>query len=339
MYQSHPLSGYITVLMPKNRYYYYDHESCSFVEVEAKQSRIYLHGFALLVVAFLMASAISWGVDEFTQTPQELALMAENDVLQRELSRISDRMDTYATQLEKLSDSDEHLYRTLFQAEPISDDVRRVGVGGVDPYENYGRFSATTGALLRETSTKLDRLERKIGLQNASYRELTTLARDREVQLRQMPAILPASGPVVSGYGMRRHPILRVRKMHAGIDVLVDTGSPVVASGDGIVRKAEFSASYGHHVVIEHPASGYSTLYAHLSEIPDGIRAGKKVTRGELIGISGSTGRSTGPHVHYEVRDADFRPVNPILFFAPSMTPVQYQALIRASEESSISLD
>lgn len=325
--------------MPRNRYYYYDHESCSFVEVKTKRSRIYLHGFALLVVAFLLASAISWGVDEFTQTPQEMALMAENDVLQRELSRISKRMDTYSTQLEKLSEADQHLYRTLFQAEPISDDIRQVGVGGSDPYERFGRFSTTTASLLRETSTKLDKLERQIGLQNTSYRELTNLARDRENQLKQMPAILPASGPVVSGYGVRRHPILRVHKMHNGIDVLVDTGSPVVSSGDGRVEKAEFSASYGNHVVIQHPASGYSTLYAHLSEIPRGVQPGKEVKRGEVIGISGSTGRSTGPHVHYEVRDAEGNTLNPILFFAPSMTPEQYKALVEETEGSTISLD
>ncbi len=325
--------------MPKNRYYYYDHESCTFVEVRTKPSRIYLHGFALLLVAFLMASALSWGVDEFTQTPQEMALLAENDILHRELTRISDRMDVYFSQLEKLSESDQRIYRTLFQADPISDDVRQVGVGGVDPYENYSRFSTTTGSLLRETSTKLDKLERQIGLQNSSYRELTSLAREREIQLKQMPAILPASGPVVSGYGMRRHPILRVHKMHHGIDVLVDTGSPVVASGDGVVRKAEFNASYGNHVVVEHPASGYTTLYAHLSEIPRQIRPGTRVDRGEMIGISGSTGRSTGPHVHYEVRDGEDKPVNPILFFAPSMTPLQYKSLVEATEESTISLD
>ncbi len=325
--------------MPRNRYYYYDHESCSFVEVQTKRSRSLLNGSALLVVAFLLASALSWGVDEFTQTPQEMALMAENDVLQRELSRISERMDVYSGELKKLSESDQHLYRTLFQADPISEDVRQVGVGGVDEYEKFGRFSTTTGLLLRETSTKLDKLERQIGLQNSSYRELSGLARDREAQLKQMPAILPANGPVVSGYGMRRHPILRVRKMHRGIDVLVDTGSPVVASGDGVVRKAEFNASYGYHVVMKHPATGYSTLYAHLSEIPRHIRPGKEVKRGEVLGISGSTGRSTGPHVHYEVRDADDNPINPILFFAPSMTPVQYKSLVAETERSTISLD
>jgi murein DD-endopeptidase MepM/ murein hydrolase activator NlpD len=325
--------------MPKNRYYYYDHESCSFIEVRKKRSQMYLQGSALLLVSFLLASALSWGVDEFTETPQELALMAENNVLQLELSHISERMDAYSANLEKLNESDKELYRTIFQAEPISDDVRQVGVGGVDPYEKFGRFSTPTAAMLRSTSEKLDKLERQIGLQNASYRELTKLADEREVQLKEMPAILPANGPLVSGFGMRRHPILRVQKMHRGIDVLVDTGSPVVATGDGVVSKAQYSAGYGHHVVVDHASTGYSTLYAHLSKIPSNIRPGREVKRGEAIGISGSTGRSTGPHLHYEVRDADGVAINPVLFFAPSMTPPEYKKLVEQTERSTVSLD
>lgn len=325
--------------MPRNRYYYYNHESCNFVEVKAKRSRVYLQGSAVLVVAFLLASAISWGVDEFTQTPQELALMAENEALHRELSSISSRVEAYSQELQQLSKSDQQLYRTLFQADPISNDVRQVGVGGSDPYERFGRFSSTTSTLLKETSENLDKLERQISLQNASYRELGKLADSREDQLRQMPAILPASGPVVSGYGRRRHPILRVTKMHHGIDVLVDTGSPIVASGDGIVRETKFGAGYGNYIVIEHAATGYSTLYAHLSKIHENTRPGRTVKRGELIGYSGSTGRSTGPHVHYEVRDANDHTVNPIYFFAPSMTPAEYRKLVEETQNSTISLD
>ncbi len=325
--------------MPNNRYYYYDQDSCSFVEVKTKRSRVYLQGVAVLFVAFLLASAISWSVDEFTQTPQELALMAENEALRTELSDISERVDSYSDEVRKLSESDQELYRTLFQAESISADVRQVGVGGSDPYENYGRFSSSTGSILKETSEKLDLLERRINLQNASYRELSTLADERTDQLRQMPAILPANGPVVSGYGVRWHPILRVRKMHHGLDVLVDAGSPVTASGDGIVRKTEFSASYGNYVEIEHAATGYTTLYAHLSEIDAKWRPGSVIERGDVVGYSGSTGRSTGPHVHYEVRNADGETMNPIYFFAPSMTPEEYERLVEETENTTISLD
>lgn len=325
--------------MPNNRYYYYNQESCSFVEVKPKRSRTYLQGAAVLFAAFLLASAISWGVDEFSQTPQELALMAENEALRTHLEDISNRVESYSDELRKLGESDQKLYRTLFEAGSISSDVRQVGVGGSDPYENYGRFSSTTGSLLKETSEKLDLLERRISLQNASYRELSTMADERTAQLSQMPAVLPANGPVVSGYGVRWHPVLRVRKMHHGLDVLVDSGSPVVASGDGIVRKTEFSASYGNYVMIEHPATGYSTLYAHLSEIDSKWRPGSTIERGDVVGYSGSTGRSTGPHVHYEVRNADGETVNPIYFFAPSMTPEEYERLVEETENTTISLD
>lgn len=325
--------------MPRNRYYYYDQESCSFVEVKPKRSRVYLQGAAVLIVTFIIASAISWGVDEFMQTPQELALMAENEALRTELTDITERVDHYSAELRQLSESDQALYRTLFQAESISNDVRQVGVGGSDPYEDYSRFSSTTASLLSRTSQKLDRLEREISLQNASYRELSTLADEREAQLRQMPAILPANGPVVSGYGLRHHPILGVRKMHHGLDVLVDAGSPVVASGDGVVRKTEFSATYGNYVMIEHTATGYTTLYAHLSEIDSALRPGRRIDRGEVLGYSGSTGRSTGPHVHYEVRNADGETMNPIYFFAPSMTPAEYERLVEETENTTISLD
>lgn len=328
-----------SLVMPKNRYYYYDHESCNFVEVKATRTRVYLQGCAVLVVAFLLASAISWGVDEFTQTPQEMALIAENEALRHELTEISGRVETYSQELRKLSEADQDLYRTLFQAEPISDDVRQVGVGGTDPYEKYSGFSSSTANLLRNTSENLDLLERQISLQNTSYRELGKLADEREHQLREMPAILPASGPVVSGYGMRFHPILRVRKMHHGIDVLVDTGEPVVATGDGIVREARFSSTYGNFVEIEHPSTGYSTLYAHMSKIDAAVKNGRRVERGQVIGLSGSTGRSTGPHVHYEVRNKSDRTVNPLYFFAPSMTPAEYKKLVEQTEQSTISLD
>lgn len=325
--------------MSKNRYYYYDHEACAFVEVKPRRTKLYVQAVAVMLMAFVMTGVMTWGVDEMTETPQELALKAENEALQQQLDRVGQRMQVFSSQLQQLAQSDQELYRTLFQAEPIAEGVRQVGVGGSDAYEKYSKFSPGTSSLLRQTSQTLDKLERQINLQNVSYRELTKLAAERRAQLDQMPAILPADGPVVSGFGVRRHPILRVRKMHEGIDVLVRTGSAVVAAADGVVKTAEFSSTYGNYVEIRHPASGYITLYAHLSQIGPGIRPGKSVKRGEQLGLSGSTGRSTGPHLHYEVRDAEDRPVNPILFFAPSMTPHEYKKLLQEAENSSIALD
>ncbi len=325
--------------MPKNRYYHYDHETCSFVEVQPRRTRVYAQFSAMAVGALALAALFAFGIDRFTETPQELALEAENEALQQQLQVTEARINAVSGELDKLSEADQHLYRVLLQADPISEDLRQVGVGGSDPYEKFTRFSAPTAYLLKETSQKLDQLERQLSLQNTSYRELSELAEEHDLWMAQMPAILPANGTVISGFGMRRHPILKFTRMHNGIDILAGTGTPVFVTGDGVVKSAGRSSGYGLNVVVEHPKAGYETLYAHLSRIPAQIQPGRTVKRGEQIGLSGNTGLSKAPHLHYEVHDLDGRPLNPIHFFAPSMTPQQYKALLAASENTSISLD
>lgn len=325
--------------MAGNRYYYYDQETCTFLEIKTGRKKMAYQVVAVLIASIVLTIFLTWGVDELYGTPQELALENENEFLQEQLEQLEGRIEAYAHQLDEFAETDQNLYRALLEADPISEDIRQVGVGGTDPYESFNRFGLSTAGLLRETSRKLDKLERQISLQNSSYRELSKLAEERKKWLAEVPAIVPADGRIVSGFGVRNHPILRVRKMHEGVDVLVRTGSPVVASGEGIVREAGLNPTFGNHVVIEHKAAGYRTLYAHLSEIGSGIRPGKRVERGERIGLSGNTGRSTGPHLHYEVHDLEGNPVNPVHFLAPSMTPQRYQALVKASEESNITLD
>lgn len=324
--------------MPNNRYYYYDQESCSFVEVTAQRTKTYGHLAAMLLGAVALAWALTWGLDYTVGTPQELALQAENEALQQQLAQAGEHMERFEARLNELSSSDQQLYRTLLDAKPISPNVRQVGVGGSDPYEKYDRFSKSTAKLLRQTSQQIDQLQRRINLQNTSYRDLLELANEREKWLVQMPALLPTDGPLVSGFGKRMHPILGVRKMHTGIDLVVDPGTPVVATGNGVVKQATFSPTYGNFVELKHPKTNYSSLYAHLSKIPDHIKPGVEVKRAETIGLSGNSGRSTGPHLHYEVRKND-RPLDPVRFFVPSMTPEKYEALRRKAEQSTSSLD
>jgi len=325
--------------MPKNRYYYYDHESCAFVELKATRTKLYVQVAGLAVAALMLAGAITWGLDHLIETPQELALKAENDALQAQLVAVGDRMAVFSDQLSTLADTDQNLYRNLLQAEPISKDVRQVGVGGADPYADFNRFGLTTASLLKQTASQIGQLERQIGLQRESYRELSSLAETHKLRLAQMPAILPADGPVISSFKMRDHPILRIKRMHYGIDILVPTGTPVVSTGDGMIKETGKSASFGNFVKVDHPISGYITVFAHLSKIPRQIQAGRKVSRGELIGYSGNSGLSKAPHLHYEVHDLEGRALNPIYFFAPSMTPSQYNKLLEASERSTVSFD
>ena len=325
--------------MAKNKYYYYDEETFSFVELKPKRSKVIQRAALLLLVSLVLAGFLSWGMDKLIGTPQELALMEENSALQSQLNRVRERMREFSNQLSVLASSDQDLYRTILQADPISEDVRKMGIGGKDPYEEFNRFNPNAAGLLKETALQLDELERKVNLQNESYRELATLAEKRSLWLSQMPAIMPAGGPVVSGFGMRFHPILNIRRMHHGIDILVPTGTPVYSTGDGVILATGRNSGLGNYVKVQHPTTGYSTVYAHLNRIPEGIKRGKQVKRGEQIGFSGNTGLSAAPHLHYEVRDSNRRSVNPIYFFLPSMTPEEYQEKFADLDTKTSSLD
>ena len=320
--------------MLKKRYYY-DPRSCTYVEAKWVGRWVW----SVLASGIVLAVALSWVVDLMGETPEEVALKNEKAILQEELVNFGDRLNAYSHQLDALEESDQQLYRMVFGMEPISEDIRRVGVGGSDPYEEFDRLGVPTGALLRETAQELDQLESRIHLQTASLRDLLTFANEQKARNDQMPAILPASGPVVSGFGLRKDPLLGVMRMHHGVDISVPEGTPVVASAAGRVVKKEFNASYGNYVLISHPASETETLYAHLSSIDDAVRIGSTVERGERIGWSGNTGRSVGPHVHFEVRAAGGSSTNPILYMAPSMTPEEYEKLKADSERATQAFD
>ena len=270
--------------MDRETRYYYDEETCSFVEVERDWTDTLQTVATIVGLAIVLAVAAAWVIDaHLIVTPHEQTLQAKNEALRKQLQRADEKMGTLASKLDRLSQKDRTMYRKLLQIEPISDDVRQVGVGGSDLHEEFDHLGGQTGDLLRETSTQIDKLERQVSLQGASYRELESVISQRRDEFDQLPAIRPSNGRIVSGYGMRHHPILNVRKMHAGVDFLLRTGTPVMASADGIIRRAQYSPTYGNYVDIYHEESGYMTRYAHLSEFADGIDRGVRVKRGQEI--------------------------------------------------------
>jgi len=314
--------------MNQDQKYYYDPESCTFVEVEPTWTDYVAHYGRIVGLAVIIAGLAVWGIDAYwLTTPEEQSLKVENKALERQLDKVSGRMSTLSSQLDTLAQKDRTLYRRLFQLEPISEDVRQVGVGGADPYKEFDDMGEDASSLLKKTAQKLDKLERQVSLQGSSYQELSEVAKKRSERLVELPAIRPTNGPIVSGYGMRQHPVLKVRKMHAGVDFLVRRGTPVMSTGDGVVRRATFSPAYGNFVEVRHPKAGYFTRYAHLSEIPESIQRGVTVERGDTIGLSGNTGRSTGPHLHYEVHNRSGQTLDPMRFFVPDMSPEKYHEL------------
>ncbi|PSQ97959.1 MAG: M23 family peptidase [Bacteroidetes bacterium SW_9_63_38] len=320
--------------MNQDQKYYYDPESCSFEEVKCTWKDYAAQVGRIVGLALILAGLAVWALDVYwVTTPEEQSLKVENKALERQLDRVNGQMSTLSTQIDTLAKRDKKLYRRLFQMKPISEDVRQVGVGGSDPYKEFDEMGEDASSLLKKTAQKLDKLERQVSLQGTSYQELSEMAKKRSNRLTQLPAIQPTNGPIVSGYGMRKHPILKVRKMHAGVDFLVRPGTPVMATGNGEIRRATYSPAYGNFVEVRHPEAGYSTRYAHLSEIPDGIARGVEVQRGDTIGFSGNTGRSTGPHLHYEVHNQSGETLDPMRFFVPDMSPEQYHELEKRTQE------
>ncbi|MCB0720581.1 MAG: M23 family metallopeptidase [Bacteroidetes bacterium] len=325
--------------MAKTPHYYYDDEACDFVLIEHSRKHQLRKIGGFVAGAVVLGFVFMFGIDAVYRTPEEVSLKAENARLQHELIDVGDRMDKVEDQLGKLVESDQNLYRSLLQANPISEDVLQVGVGGSDAYEEFSSYSPETASLLRQSASTLDKLERRIALQTASYKELLPIAEMHKHKLAEMPAILPADGPVVSGFGKRMHPILKIVRPHNGIDILVPQGTPVFAPGDGVIKDAGRGGGLGNFVRIEHSSTGYVTTFAHLSEIAGSIKRGVTVKRGDVIGLSGNTGLSKAPHLHYEVRDAKGKPFNPVYFFAPSMTPHEYQSLLASTAKGTTSLD
>lgn len=327
--------------MPDNAFYYYDHETCTFKEVQPSRKKLFLKIGSVVSLACVLAALGIGFLSQVITSPAEVAQNEEIEALRSELLEANDRLETYADRVESLAETDRELYRTVLNAEPISEDEFQMGVGGTER-NDYARFSASTSRLLRQTSNTFDRLERQLSLQSQSYDELQRLAARRDEVLRQQPAILPIKNArLTSGFGMRYHPILHVQRLHAGVDFPAAPGTPVYATADGTIRFSGSRGGYGNVVEINHPKADKMTRYAHLTRAAEGIRSGVAVKRGQVIGYTGNTGLSTAPHLHYEVRrlNEELTPLNPVTTFVPGVSPKQYQELVRAARRRTASFD
>lgn len=325
--------------MSGKKIYQFNDESCSFVEVHKSRKRLYVHMGYMSLFALALATLITFGLDSIVKSPEEIALLDENQALQRQLRSVSKQIDTVSEELAKLQTTDQEFYRTLLNANETSEDVLQAGVGGSDPYPEFSRFSMSTSTILTRTASKIDQLERQILLQNESYRELASLTEAHKVQFEEMPAIVPVNGAITSGYGTRFHPVLKISRQHPGLDFHAAVGTPIYATGNGQIAEATSGSGLGRYIKIKHRTAGYVTVYAHLSRIAPNIHVGKQVKRGELIGHSGNTGLTESPHLHYEIRDLEGRSLNPLFFLAPSMTPAAYQKLLKEAENTTLLFD
>ena len=240
--------------------------------------------------------------------------------------------------LANIEDRDNNIYRLYFEASPIPKEQRTAGFGGVNRYRNLEGFNNSD--LIIDATEKLEKLQKRLVIQSKSLDEITSLAKEKEKLLAAIPAIQPVSNEdltrMASGYGWRSDPFTKVRKMHYGMDFTAPRGTPVYATGDGVVTRADNrSSGYGEHIRIDH-GFGYMSLYGHLSKYK--VRPGQKVKRGDLIGLVGSTGRSQAPHCHYEVWK-DGNRINPINFYYGSLSAEEFDNMLRLANQENQSLD
>ena len=240
---------------------------------------------------------------------------------------LSHRLDEAMGVMQDIQQRDDNLYRVVLQADPVSDAVRKAGYGGTNRYEQLRDMA--NADLVINTTQKLDMLNRQLYIQSKSFDEVVDLCKSHDEMLKCIPAIQPVSNKdlkkTASGYGVRIDPIYKTTKFHAGMDFSASPGTPVYATGDGVVVKAGWETGYGNTIEVNH-GFGYLTRYAHLSAYK--VRPGQKVVRGEVIGAVGSTGKSTGPHLHYEVH-VKGKVQNPVNYYFMDLSAEDYDKMIQ----------
>jgi murein DD-endopeptidase MepM/ murein hydrolase activator NlpD len=256
-------------------------------------------------------------------------LDAENRILKTQLSELSRRFDDVQHGIEALADRGNEL-RLLVDIPKIDAETQSAAIGGTRQVSDFGFISKEAGEILSNAHKLIDQLAREVKLQQSSYQEIQKRYEHNQVFFGHLPAIKPMDGYyTLNGFGMRIHPVLRVFRMHEGVDIINDVGTNVYATADGVVRYAgRTEGGYGSVVDIDH-GFGYSTVYAHLSRIS--VKPGQTVKRGDLIAKSGRSGLVSGPHLHYEIRK-NGRKQNPVDYFFDDVNAAHYRALLAAAK-------
>jgi len=320
--------------------YYYDPEKLAFHKIKTKK------GKKIGVVLLFIAAAALFGFlcfvallnTPFFETPKDRLLTREIENMKLQYEILNRKSALMEEALSGVEDRDNNVYRTYFNATPIPEEQRKAGFGGVNRYKSIEGYNNSD--LVKNTTKRLDVLAKEIVIQSQSLDEIAKLAKDKAKLLTAIPAIQPVKNEdlrqMASGFGYRSDPFTKVRKFHAGMDFSARTGTVVYATGDGVVSKADNTASgYGNHIVINH-GYGYQTLYGHLSRYA--VKAGKRVKRGDIIGYVGSTGRSEAPHLHYEVHK-NGTVVNPLNFYYGNISAKEYVLIAKLANQENQSLD
>ncbi len=318
--------------------YYYDTETCKYERIKVSKWDIFLNALGIFTLSLILAVVIIFISSTYFESPQVSLLKKQNKELLMYYEDMEKELGQINKMLAVLQDRDDNIYRVIFEADPIPSTIRQAGVGGTDRYRALREEKLEREDLVVNTLAKIDKLKKKIYIQTKSYDDILEMARNKADMLASIPSIQPIANKnltrLASGYGMRMHPILKFRRMHAGIDFSAPQGTPIFATGNGKVIKARRYRTSGNMVVIDH-GYGYKTKYMHMVRFA--VKEGQKVKRGDVIGYVGNTGMSKAPHCHYEVWK-DGRHVNPVYYFYNDVTDEEFDKLLELASRENESL-
>jgi murein DD-endopeptidase MepM/ murein hydrolase activator NlpD len=318
--------------------YFFNPASLSYEKVERPLKRRLGRWLILITIAVAYAVLVLFLGSNFFDSPKEKAVKRELAQMQFQYQVLNDRLDQIVEVMDELQDRDDNIYRVIFEAEPIPDAVRKAGYGGVDRYAKLDGYANSD--ILIKTTQKIDQITSQLVVQSKSFDDVYEMAMKKADFLAAMPAIQPISNKdlkrLSSYFGYRMDPFYKVMKLHEGVDFSAPIGTDIYATGDGVVKVVKNrKRGYGNSILIDH-GYGYQTFYAHCHKIL--VKKGQGVKRGQVIGIVGNTGKSTAPHLHYEVRKNN-KAIDPINFFFNDLTPEEYEKVIKMSAQISQSFD
>jgi murein DD-endopeptidase MepM/ murein hydrolase activator NlpD len=319
--------------------YYYDTETCKYERIKTSTGDIVLNTLGIISLTLAMAVGLLILYSSYFESPKELILKNEVKEMEFYYENLQVEVENLKKQLVNMEYRDDNIYRVVLGAEPIDKGIRDAGVGGLDRYEDIKKKNTIHEDIIVSLSESVDKLRRKIYIESKSQDDVVGLAESKEKLFAAIPAIQPISNKqliaLASGFGMRIHPIYKVKKMHTGIDFAAAIGTPIYATADGVIDKLNVSFSgYGKTIEIDH-GFGYRTRYAHMHGFA--VQQGQKVKRGDLIGYVGDTGLSTAPHLHYEVFVNGIH-ANPVHYFFNDLNPAEYEKIIELASIENQSL-
>jgi murein DD-endopeptidase MepM/ murein hydrolase activator NlpD len=323
--------------MPRTKYKF-NPDSLSFDKIRLSVKELFLRLLAYLTGSVIVA-LIYWVIfASLFDSPKEKALKREVEQMTIQYGLIHREMANIENVLEDLQKTDDNLYRTIFEAEPIPGTLREGGIGGVNRYESLEGY--TNSKLVIETASRLDKIRKRVYVQSKSFDDLIELAKNKEDMLRSVPAILPISNKdltrTASGFGLRVHPIYKITKFHYGMDFTAPSGTEVFATGNGVIRSVITSQrGLGKHIIVDH-GFGYTSIYAHLSDF--NVKVGQKVQRGDVIAFVGNTGTSVANHLHYEIK-LNGTNIDPVNYYFEDLSPSEYERMIEIASKTGQSFD